>query len=78
MTNGYDKIRKQITDLRMDYDELTDWVSQLHHKLDNHIREYQKKQSFFKRYRDILSILAGIAVLLALVVLSGLKIRGVI
>ena len=73
-----DKIKKQITDLRMDYDGLTDWVSQIHHKLDNHIREHQKKQSFFGKHRDAISILLGAVVLGILIALSGLKICGVI
>jgi len=78
LENQVQRNKDNITDLRTDYDGLTDWVSQLHHKLHNHIREYQKNKTFFEKHRDAISILLGAAVLLILIALSGLKICGVI
>lgn len=91
MTKEFDKINKQLKDLRVDYDELTDWVSQIHHKLDNHIREYtryieeQRKETltvriknFFNKHCNLISVLLGLGLLLACVILSSLRVCGII
>jgi Na+/phosphate symporter len=89
--NNMEKVKKQLIDLRMDYDELSDWVSQIHHKLDYHIRECDgilrlqrektlssKIKNFFNKYRDVFSVLLGISILLTIIVLSSLRICGII